>query len=87
MTFLEFLNKQSNKVNESKVEAVLEGFKSSDVAKAHELMLSIFKKKISGGKILYDKNPVTTKIGNDTCESFTFMKVDGTKISNMWTIN
>ena len=87
MTFLEFLNKQPNKVNESKVEAVLEGFKSSDVAKAHELMLSIFKKKISGGKILYDKNPVTTKIGNDTCESFTFMKVDGTKISNMWTIN
>ena len=87
MTFLEFLNKQPNKVNESKVEAVLEGFKSSDVAKAHELMLSIFKKKISGGKILYDKNSVTTKIGNDTCESFTFMKVDGTKISNMWTIN
>lgn len=87
MTFLEFLNKRSNKVNESKVEAILEGFKSSDVAKAHELMLSIFKKKISGGKILYDKNPVTTKIGNDICESFTFMKLDGTKISNMWTIN
>ena len=85
MTFLDFLNKQSNEVNESK--AVLEGFKSSDVAKAHELMLSIFKKKISGGKILYDKNPVTTKIGNDICESFTFMKLDGTKISNMWTIN
>ena len=85
MTFLDFLNKQSNEVNESK--AVLEGFKSSDVAKAHELMLSIFNKKISGGKILYDKNPVTTNIGNYNCESFTFMKVDGTKISNMWTIN
>ena len=25
MTFLEFLNKQSNKVNESKVEAILDG--------------------------------------------------------------
>ena len=85
MTFLDFLNKQSNEVNESK--AVLEGFKSSDVAKAHELMLNIFNKKISGGKILYDKNPVTTNIGNYNCESFTFMKVDGTKISNMWTIN
>ena len=85
MTFLDFLNKQSNEVNESK--AVLEGFKSSDVAKAHELMLSIFNKKISGGKILYDKNPVTTNIDNYNCESFTFMKVDGTKISNMWTIN
>lgn len=85
MTFLDFLNKQSNEVNESK--AVLEGFKGSDVAKAHELMLSIFNKKISGGKILYDKNPVTTNIGNYNCESFTFMKVDGIKISNMWTIN
>lgn len=86
MTFLEFVNKQNNKINES-VEYISEAFKSSDVAKAHELMLSIFKKKISGGKIIYDKNPVTTKIGNDNCESFTFMKVDGTTITNMWTFN
>ena len=86
MTFLEFVNKQNNKINES-VENISEAFKSSDVAKAHELMLSIFKKKISGGKIIYDKNPVTTKIGNDNCESFTFMKVDGTTITNMWTLN
>ena len=60
MTFLEFLNLQQN----SEVESINEGFRSSDVAKAHELMLDIFKKKISGGKILYDKNPVTTNIGN-----------------------
>ena len=87
MTFLEFLNTKNNKINESNVENVSEAFKSSDVAKAHELMLSIFKKKISNGKILYDKNPITTKIGNDNCESFTFMKVDGTTITNMWSIN
>lgn len=85
MTFLDFLNRKNN--SESDVENILESFKSSDVAKAHELMLSIFKKKISGGKIIYDKNPVTTKIGIDNCESFTFMRVNGTAITNMWTIN
>lgn len=85
MTFLDFLNRKNN--SESDVENILESFKSSDVAKAHELMLSIFKKKISGGKIIYDKNPVTTKIGTDNCESFTFMLVNGTTITNMWNIN
>lgn len=83
MTFLEFLNLQQN----SEVESINEGFRSSDVAKAHELMLDIFKKKISGGKIIYDKNPVTTNIGNDNCESFTFMKIDDKTITNMWNIN
>lgn len=90
MTFLEFLNnKQKNDVK-----IVSESFKSSDVAKAHELMLSIFKKKISGGKILYNKNPVTTNIATDSnnvdnliCESFTFIKIDGIEITNMWTLN
>lgn len=82
MTFLEFINRQDNDV-----EIVSEGFKSSNVAKAHELMLSIFKKKISGGKILLDKNPITTKVGVDACESFRFMKVDGTTVTNMWNIN
>lgn len=90
MTFLEFLNnKQKNDVK-----IVSESFKSSDIAKAHELMLSIFKKKISGGKILYNKNPVTTNIATDSnnvdnliCESFTFIKIDGIEITNMWTLN
>lgn len=90
MTFLEFLNnKQKNDVK-----IVSESFKNSDVAKAHELMLSIFKKKISGGKILYNKNPVTTNIATDSnnvdnliCESFTFIKIDGIEITNMWTLN
>ena len=84
MTFLEFINRQDN---ENDVEIVSEGFKSSNVAKAHGLMLSIFKKKISGGKILLDKNPITTKVGVDACESFRFMKVDGTTVTNMWNIN
>ena len=87
MTFLEFINRQANKTNESEVGAVLEAFKRSDIAKVHELMLSIFKKKIPDGKIIYDKNPITTKIGNDNCESFTFMKVVGTTITNLWNIN
>lgn len=87
MNFLDFVNRQKDKIDESKDEAILEAFKSSDITKVHDLMLSIFKKKISGGKILYDKNPITTNIGTDTCESFTFMKVDGTSITDMWNIN
>lgn len=87
MNFLDFVNRQKDKINESKDEAILEAFKSSDITKVHDLMLSIFKKKISGGKILYDKNPITTNIGTDTCESFTFMKVDGAVITDMWNIN
>ncbi len=87
MNFLDFVNRQKCKIDESKDEAILEAFKSSDIAKVHDLMLSIFKKKISGGKILYDKNPITTNIGTDACESFTFMKVDGSVITDMWNIN
>lgn len=87
MNFLDFVNRQKDKIDESKDEAILEAFKNSDITKVHDLMLSIFKKKISGGKILYDKNPITTNIGTDTCESFTFMKVDGSVITDMWNIN
>lgn len=82
MTFLEFLdNKNTTK------EIITEGFKISDVNKAHELILSIFKKRISDGKIIYDKTPITTKIGVDYCESFAFYKINGSKISNLWIIN
>lgn len=88
MTFLEFLqNKQNTALNESKIEAITEGFKSSDVDKAHKLMLSIFRKKIGGGKILYDKTPITTKKDSDICESFAFYRLNGPVITHLWLIN
>ena len=88
MTFLEFLqNKQNTALNESKIEAITEGFKSSDVDKAHKLMLSIFRKKIGGGKILYDKTPITTKKDSDICESFDFYRLNGPVITHLWLIN
>ena len=88
MTFLEFLqNKQNKALNENKTEAITEGFKSSNVDKAHKLMLNIFRKKIAGGKILYDKTPMTTKTGSDICESFAFYRLNGPFITHLWLIN
>ena len=80
MTFLEFLNKKAQE------EKINEGFKSSDLKKAHELMLSLFKKNISN-TVVMDPTSRTVMVNDQKCEAFLFMQLDGVKVKFAWCLN
>lgn len=84
MNFLDFVkHKQINKLNES---LLLEAFKNDDVKKAHEAILSLFKKKIDG-KVLMDPMPMATKSDGKNTLSYIFLQIQENRCSMMWTIN
>lgn len=90
MNFLDFINKKNSiKANRG---VVNEGLLTKDIEAANDLMLSLFKKKISKNVVL-DKTCMSTSLRRkkDTKEvasvSFIYFDLTRTHINMMWTLN
>lgn len=82
MDFLEFVKKRNAQINNG---IVSESFKTSDLNKAHELMLNIFKKKIS--KKVYPWDWLDTKIDGKDMKSYYFISLEDPNEPIVWSLN
>ena len=82
MNFLEFLQQKQN--FQTRKDAVNEAFKASNVDKAHELMLNIFKKKISPKVFGWDW--LDTVMDGKEMRSYYFIDLTDGK-SKVWSLN
>lgn len=86
MTLLEFIKAKQTVAENKRI--VTEAFKTSDVDKAHELMLKLFKDKI-GKNVIMDPSPIATRIDGKDAISVTFiaLKNGNKEIDMMWNLN
>ena len=82
--FLSFIQAKKAKMNLSN-DNINESFKLSDLNKVHELMLNIFKKKISKRVFAWDW--LDTKIDNKDMKSYYFISLDDPDEPKVWALN
>lgn len=88
MTFLEFINKKN--IAEAEEQMFFEDFREKDISQVNELMLKIFKAKISGGKvILMSPQPFNIISDGKKMISYRFALINenGGGFKSIWGIN
>jgi hypothetical protein len=81
MNFLQFLEEKKNSINQTK--SINEAFKVSEIDKVHDLMVEIFRKKISNKVCKWDW--LDTTIDEKPMRSFYFINLQGTPL--VWSLN